>query len=167
MKGRSTLAERDHSVAGGESKDTGIAKLEEEFGSDHIPFIDYSCKEDAIFGNLGLDEEESMDNELDITKIYENELELSENELRKVNAFEKEFNLRPLLSDSTLFGKHTEQEMKPHLRLDLNSDVGNDICLENIRKIHKYLDEDAKTEKAFEEEISKTLRYMKLPEHPE
>lgn len=165
MKGRAAPAEAEPSLRHREIQEAGITQLEDEFALDHLPFIDYGLKEDTIFGNLDIDGEEAM-NELDITKIYENELELSENELEKVNAFGRDFTFQSPRPGSTIFGPAGGLDGKTQLPLnvDLNSDVGNDICWENIKKIHQYLEEDAQTERALEAELNKAVEFMKLAE---
>ncbi|OAG29410.1 hypothetical protein NEDG_00543 [Nematocida displodere] len=161
-------------------REISIPNIDSEFNIENVPLIDYGAKEDEIFGDLELGEEESME-ELDVTKIYENELALSDDEIEEIKKFEDGLNKETLVRKdlpSTFYpdqvprtsqrpgkrpeypGKHPETQTQPKHRLDLNSDVGNDICMENIAKIHKYLDEDTRAEEKLSEEIAKTLAFI-------
>jgi len=128
--------------------------------ADDIPLIDYELKEDAIFGKQQSNELENIEelDELDITHIYENELELSDDEVEKIKKFEKGLEQ----NTAKIKGAFKDKDLDPRTKLTimLNSDVGNDIYKENVNKIYRYLEEDEKTEKALEKEIEKMAEYV-------
>ncbi|KAI5171347.1 hypothetical protein NEFER03_0706 [Nematocida sp. LUAm3] len=99
---------------------------------ENIPLIEYPSKEDEILRDLSIDE--TVDEEINVSKIYQNEL----NELNELDP-------------------HYEGTHKQWTDVGLNSDVDNDICMENIKRIHKYLDDDAQAER----EMHNILRQYK------
>lgn len=134
---------------------------------DNVRLIDYGDKDDEIFKDLSIDEEECAD-ELDITKIYENELEESEDQfgigeenMKKIQGFEESIKQKAHRKKDLLstFYPHMETGYISKVP-DLNSDVDNDICRENIKKIHSYLDEDLQKEEELAREIEKTMQYI-------
>ncbi|KAI5184379.1 hypothetical protein NEHOM01_0124 [Nematocida homosporus] len=127
-------------------------EIEGAFDIDNIQLIDYGLKDDELFKNLKMSSDGSID-DLDENKIYENELAMSEDEIERIRGPGRKSHVRGGVGLS-------EMDTQTNRILSLNSDVGNDICKENLRKIHFYLDEDEKREKALEEEISRTLGYL-------
>ncbi|KAI5180348.1 hypothetical protein NEOKW01_0652 [Nematocida sp. AWRm80] len=117
--------------------------------TDNIPLIDYTLKENKIFGELNDLSNDSLD-ELDITKIYNNELEDEIDSCSNSNIYRLD----------TLDNKYKESIPVESYKLELNSDVGNDICLDNINKIYTYLKNDLELEKQLEEEIQKSIAYL-------
>ncbi|EHY66469.1 hypothetical protein NERG_00109 [Nematocida ausubeli] len=162
----------------GKSKDVNVKKLpasissilsdQDELGIDNIRLIDYGGKDDEMFKDLSINDPEDI-SELDMTKIYENELEQSdddldigEEEIKKIRGFEESIDHKSR-HNTQMFGT-----LYPHMDTaynsrvaDLNSDVGNDICKENIKKIYSYLKEDQKQEEEIQAEIEKTLEYIR------
>lgn len=117
-----------------------IERIEEEMDLENIPLIEYPSREEEILRDLRIQDPET-DEEINVSKIYQNELELTEEE--------------------RLFEDQTTRHVAIPLHFELNSDVGNDICLENIKKIHKYLSDDAQAEATLQQEIQKTKEYTK------
>ncbi|KAH9386192.1 uncharacterized protein NEMAJ01_1088 [Nematocida major] len=143
-----------------------ISLEQDELGIENIRLIDYGGKDDEIFKDLSMDDAESID-DLDITKIYENELEQSndeleigEEDLRKIRGFEESVNGKGK-ANTHMFGSFYPNADTGYRVPDLNSDVDNDICKENIRKIYSYLGEDQKKEEEMQVEIEKTLEYIR------
>lgn len=138
-----------------------------EIDIDNVRLIDYGDKDDEIFKDLSINDEESAD-VLDITKIYENELEesdaqfdIEDENMKKIQGFEESINQKSSNKRNIL------STFYPHIDIgcsskvpDLNSDVDNDICKENIKKIYSYLHEDLQKEEDVEAEIEKTMKYI-------
>lgn len=145
-----------------------ISSDHNEIDMDNVRLIDYGDKDDEIFKDLSIDGEETVD-ELDITKIYENELEgsedgfgIGEENMKKIKEFEGSINQRPLDKKGLLSTLYPNMEIGYNSKVpDLNSDVDNDICKENIKKIYTYLNEDMQKEEEIEKEIERTLKYIK------
>lgn len=140
-----------------------VAGLEEAFDADNIHLIDYGSKEDEIFRSLESNEENVED--LDISKIYMNELEISEDEMEHIKKFEEDLRKNTRIEQST-GDSRKDTGICTKLGIDLNSDVGNDICKENLEKIYTYLKRDEEAEKVFEQEIGKTFDFIAQTEQP-
>ncbi|KAI5167666.1 hypothetical protein NEIRO02_2156 [Nematocida sp. AWRm79] len=145
-----------------------ILSDQDELGIDNIRLIDYGGKDDEMFKDLSINDQESI-SELDITKIYENELEQSdgdlsidEDEIKKIKGFEESINQKSRNNTHLLGTFYPQIDTAYNSRVaDLNSDVDNDICKENIKKIHSYLKEDQEKEEEIQVEIEKTLEYIR------
>ncbi|KAI5190101.1 hypothetical protein NEMIN01_0886 [Nematocida minor] len=144
-----------------------ILSDQDELDIDNIRLIDYGAKDDELLKDLSINDEESID-ELDMTKIYENELEQSDDdleigdeEMKKIRGFEESINQKTKNKRNMLstFYPHMETGYNSHVP-DLNSDVDNDICKENIKKIYSYLKEDQEKEEEIQREIEKTIEYI-------
>lgn len=145
---------RKEDISGVEEISRGaVAGLEEAFDADNIQLIDYGSKEDEIFRSF--EEEEENTDDLDVSKIYRNELEASDDEIEKIKKFEED-----LTKDIKIGASKKDTDMHIRLGIDLNSDVGNDICKENLQKIYNYLKGDEEAERNFEQEIKKTSEFI-------
>lgn len=130
---------------------SSIVGDENDFDSDNISFVDFGSKEDEIFTDIDKlsltrspQHSESVD--IDETKIYQDELKIKLNtDIEEIVQSRKELEKKGAFSET----------IDNTVRVDLNSDVGNDICLENIKKIHSYLDSDEKQEKLFSATLEK------------
>lgn len=144
-----------------------ISSGQDEIDIDNIRLIDYGGKDDEMFKDLSIDEPESID-ALDMTKIYENELEqsddeleLGEEEMKRIRGFEESIKDKTKRRAGFLGNFYPGIDTAYNSKVpDLNSDVDNDICRENIKKIYNYLNEDQNKEKEIREEIAKTLEYI-------
>lgn len=130
--------------------------------TDNIPLVDYGSKEDKILRDIDLEGEEESMEELDVTKIYRNELEMSGDELDEINRFGDDLFNGPekTVETSRTFNRTTLNPSHHKLGIDLNSDVCNEIALESVEKIHEYLEEDEKRELALAEELRVTEEQM-------
>lgn len=151
-----------------------------DFDIENISLVDYGSKEDEMFSGIDLNEDTGYSEPIDDSKIYTNELDGSESDAspplsvasmdEEMKEFEKELRGSEMevgaLSAGGRAGRQLDCGANQDLlsgsimKIEINSDVGNDICVENIRKIHAYVDSDIQKERDLSAAILRTKRCL-------
>jgi hypothetical protein len=156
------------SARGAETKEDfsiDISLQNKGFEIDSLSLAEYDPKDDEVFRDMSIYEDMDYSEPIDESKIYRDELEYREfggdnmeeelarmeEEIATMGREEKRYYLRSRLAGESL------------LRADVNSDIGNDICKENIRKIHVYLEGDMERERELEQALKQAQ--MRLEAH--